>query len=141
MSSAAYLRFVSKIVVFYIIMKHIDAENKTHYKKSLSSHEQNKRMNSVFSNIWQFVSKHKYILVVLFFLCIILVLDENSMIRRVAQKRQIKALKEEVEKYQKQIDEGERTLMELESDSLLKEHLAREKYKMRRSDEDVFIEE
>jgi cell division protein DivIC len=98
-------------------------------------------MNSIFSTIRQFVSKHKYILVVLFFLCIILVLDENSMIRRVAQKRQIKALKEEVLKYQKQIDEGERTLMELESDSLLKEHLAREKYKMRRSDEDVFIEE
>lgn len=109
---------------------------KNHYLRT-----NKKRMNSVFSNIWQFVSKHKYILVVLIFLCIILVLDENSLIRRVAQKRQIKALKEEVDKYQKQIDEGERTLMELESDSLLKEHLAREKYKMRRSDEDVFIEE
>lgn len=97
-------------------------------------------MNNIFSIIWQFVSKHKYILVVLFFLCIILVLDENSMIRRVTQKRQINALKRELLKYQNQIDEGEKMLMELETDSLLKEHLAREKYKMRRSDEDVFIE-
>lgn len=91
--------------------------------------------------VWQSMRKNKYIFVLVAFLFIVVLFDENNLIRRTSQKREIKALQEEIIRYQNQIDEGERLLEDLESDSLLKERLARERYNMRRDDEDVFIEE
>lgn len=75
------------------------------------------------------------------FLLIIVVLDQNSLLRRMSQKREMKALQEEIDDYKRQIREGEALLETLESDSMLLEQIARERYNMSRSDEDVFIME
>lgn len=75
------------------------------------------------------------------FLLIIVVLDQNSLLHRMSQKREMKALQEEIDDYRRQIREGEALLDNLENDSMLLEQIARERYNMSRSDEDVFIME
>lgn len=73
------------------------------------------------------------------FLAVILLFDQNSMIHRISQKRQMRALQEEIDMYHAQIEDGTRLLDNIENDSLLLEKMARQNYNMNRSDEDVFI--
>lgn len=98
-------------------------------------------MSRLFSSLWSFVRRNKYVVVLVAFLLIIVVLDQNSLLRRMSQKREMKALQEEIDDYKRQIREGEALLETLESDSMLLEQIARERYNMSRSDEDVFIME
>lgn len=63
------------------------------------------------------------------------------MLKRMAQKRQIHALEEEIGNYRKQIDDGATLLENIDNDSVLLERMARQNYNMSRPDEDVFIME
>lgn len=98
-------------------------------------------MSEFISRIWSFVRRNKYTVAIVAFLAIIVVLDENSLVRRISQKRQIKALEEEIDTYRQQIIEGQALLDNLENDSMLLERIARERYNMSRPDEDVFLME
>lgn len=98
-------------------------------------------MSEFLSGIWSFVRRNKYMAAIVAFLAIIVVLDENSLVRRISQKRQIKALEEEIDTYRQQIIEGQALLDNLENDSMLLERIARERYNMSRPDEDVFLME
>lgn len=97
-------------------------------------------MSSFFQIVWQAMRKNKYIFVLVTFILIIVFFDENNLIKRTSQKREIKALNEEIQRYQTQINDGEKLLEDLESDTLLRERIAREKYNMRKDDEDIFVE-
>jgi len=97
-------------------------------------------MKKFLSEIWPFLRRNKYLVVTVAFIVIVAFLDQNNIFRRAAQKREIKQLETEIEQYRRQIEHDEKMLREFDSDSLLKEHLAREKYGMRREDEDVFLE-
>ncbi len=90
--------------------------------------------------VWQAMRKNKYIFVLVTFMFIIVFFDENNLIKRTSQKREIKALNEEIQRYQTQINDGEKLLEDLESDTLLRERIARERYNMRKEDEDIFVE-
>ena len=57
------------------------------------------------ANIWAFIGRHKYWVTIGAFLLIIGVLDENSLIRRIAHKREIHQLNTEIERYRKQYEE------------------------------------
>ena len=48
------------------------------------------------ANIWAFIGRHKYWVTIGAFLLIIGVLDENSLIRRIAHKREIHQLNTEI---------------------------------------------
>lgn len=98
-------------------------------------------VKSFLASVWAFVRRNKYLVTVAVFLVLILFIDQNNLMRRSAQKREIKALQEQAEALRHQIAEDEKMLETLDNDSLMLEHIAREKYGMRRSDEDVFIEE
>lgn len=87
-----------------------------------------------------FIGRHKYIIVLVLFLVVILVADDNSLVRRLAQKREIRALQEELRITSEQKRQNEILLQDLSNDSLIIDHIARERYGMRREDEDVFIE-
>ncbi|MBQ8361775.1 MAG: septum formation initiator family protein [Bacteroidaceae bacterium] len=89
--------------------------------------------------IWTFVRRHKYAVVTIFFLCIIGVFDENSLMRRAVHKREIATLKEEIKHYTLRYEEDTRKLNELNSNPEAIEKIAREKYLMKEADEDVFI--
>lgn len=84
---------------------------------------------------------HKFAVVIVVFLFVILFADQNSMIKRYAQKRQINALEKEIDMYRSQIEEDAALLDNIEHDSVLLERMARKNYNMSRQDEDVFIME
>ena len=87
-----------------------------------------------------FIGKYKYWIVLALFLLIILVASDNSMVKRVVQKREIRALQEQLRRSADQKQQNEIMLNELSNDSLVIDRIAREKYNMHREDEDLFLE-
>lgn len=73
------------------------------------------------------------------FLVVIVFLDENSLIQRAQHKREISTLKSEIARYRKQYEEDTRKLKELMNNPEALEKIAREKYLMKKPDEDIFI--
>ncbi|MBR2360382.1 MAG: septum formation initiator family protein [Bacteroidaceae bacterium] len=89
--------------------------------------------------MWNLFCRHKYLVVTVAFVAIIGVLDENSLVRRMSHKYEIATLKSEIAKYEQQFQEDTRKLEELDSNPETIEKIARERYLMKRPDEDVFI--
>ena len=90
--------------------------------------------------VWNYVRRHKYLITILAFLLIIGVLDEeNSLIQRVKHKREIFELKREIKHYRNQYEESSRELKELTSNPEVMEKAAREKYLMKKQNEDIYI--
>ena len=73
------------------------------------------------------------------FLVIIVFLDENSLIQRAKHQQEINTLNSEIEKYRKQYEEDTRKLKELTNNPEAMEKIAREKYLMKKPNEDIFI--
>lgn len=90
-------------------------------------------------SVWHFICKHKYVITVLVFLVALGVLDENSLIRRYSNKREISRLHDEIDEYQREYDESTRKLNELMENSEAIEKVAREKYLMKKPNEDIYI--
>ena len=89
--------------------------------------------------IWEYVRKHKYMITVVGFLVIIVFLDDNSLIQRAKHRQEINALTTEIEKYRKQFEQDTETLKELTENPEALEKIAREKYLMKKPNEDIFI--
>ena len=90
--------------------------------------------------MWSYIRRHKYLITILVFLLIIGVLDdENSLIQRVKHKREIFELKREIKHYRDQYEESSRELKELTSNPEMLEEVAREKYLMKKPNEDIYI--
>lgn len=94
---------------------------------------------SKLATLWSYIRRHKYLITILSFLVIIVFLDENSLIQRAKHRREINALTSEIEKYRKQYEEDTETLKELMENPEAMEKVAREKYLMKKPNEDVFI--
>lgn len=98
-------------------------------------------MNDSISEIFKWVSSHKYLFVTLAFIAIIVVFDENNLLKHIQNRREIATLKsdiEELDEHQVQLD---KKLRELDTDVHVMEKVAREKYDMQLENEDVFIME
>jgi cell division protein FtsB len=65
--------------------------------------------------------------------------DQESLIDQYRLSRTIDELEDQKTFYLEEIDRNERTLYELENDSARLEQLAREKYFMKRDNEEVFV--
>ena len=89
--------------------------------------------------IWNYIRRHKYMITVLIFIVVIGFLDENSLIQRVKHRIEIIALNSEIEKYRKQYEEDTEKLKELTTTPEALEKIAREKYLMKKPDEDIFV--
>jgi len=83
--------------------------------------------------------KNRYVLTVLVFIIWIILLDPNNMISRVRDARTRNRLIREKEYYMGRIEEDRRKLNELRTSNENLEKYAREQYKMKRADEDLFI--
>lgn len=83
--------------------------------------------------------KNKYILTILVFLLWIVLLDPNNLISRVREIRTRNRLEQEKEYYMARIEEDRRKLNELRTSNENLEKYAREQYRMKRPDEDLFI--
>lgn len=91
------------------------------------------------SNIWKFICRRKYFITIVAFTVIIVFLDENSMIRRLEYKHEIMQLKEEIEKYRTDYEENTKRLNEITTNPDAIEQIAREKYLMKKPNEDIFV--
>ena len=83
--------------------------------------------------------KNKYILTILVFLVWIILLDPNNLISRVREVRTRNRLEREKEYYMNRIEEDRRKLTELRTSNENLEKYAREQYRMKKPDEDLFI--
>ena len=89
--------------------------------------------------IWSFICRRKYLITVVAFAVIIGFLDENNMFRRLGYEREISQLKEEIEKYRADYEENTKRLNELNSNPDAIEQVAREKYLMKKPNEDIYV--
>lgn len=88
---------------------------------------------------WNYAKRHKYLVTVLGFLFVITFVDDNNLIRRMRQQREIRELTSEIERYRKQYDTDTQTLKELTTNPDELEKIAREKYLMKKPNEDIYI--
>ncbi|MBO5251634.1 MAG: septum formation initiator family protein [Bacteroidaceae bacterium] len=89
--------------------------------------------------IWSYIRRHKYLITILAFLVVIIFLDENSLMQRAKHKREISTLNSEIAKYREQYEEDTRRLKEIMDNPEALEKIAREKYLMKKPNEDIFI--
>ncbi len=88
---------------------------------------------------WGFIRKYKYLAAIIVFLFIVGLLDENSWYTRYHRQVEIGNLKREIDKYQSQYEAETAQLKELENNPEAVERMARERYYMKRPNEDVFV--
>lgn len=96
--------------------------------------------NGFLPQLKAFLGRYKYWIVLGLFLLVILVASDNSLVKRMVQKREIRALQEQLRESAEQKRQNEQILNELNNDSLVIDRIAREKYNMHREDEDLFLE-
>jgi Septum formation initiator. len=90
-------------------------------------------------NIWEFICRRKYLITIIAFATIIGFLDENSLLRRFEYEREINQLKQEIDKYRTDYEENTRRLNELSTNPDAIEQIAREKYLMKKPNEDIYV--
>jgi RNase adaptor protein for sRNA GlmZ degradation len=83
--------------------------------------------------------KNKYLLSLVIFFAWIVFIDENNLMERSKNIRQIHALERDKLYYEKKIREDREKLEELEGSVEKFEKFAREQYLMKRENEDIFI--
>ena len=96
-------------------------------------------MKEKIEHVWKYICEHKYRVTIVTFLLIIGVLDENSWIRRWQHKMEISRLKSEIKYYRDQFEHDSELLKEISTNPEALEKVAREKYKMKKKNEDIFI--
>ena len=85
------------------------------------------------------VFRNKYYLTLAIFLIWLLFLDTNNLIERYSQLSELHKLNKDREYYMKKIAEDRKKLNELKTDNHNLEKFAREQYRMKRKDGDLYI--
>ncbi|OFY64862.1 MAG: hypothetical protein A2V64_04080 [Bacteroidetes bacterium RBG_13_43_22] len=83
--------------------------------------------------------RNKYLLTILIFLIWLLLLDSNNLIARYKEIRELNKLRNDKEYYMKKIEIDKKKLRELKTDNENLEKFAREQYRMKKPDEDLYI--
>jgi cell division protein FtsB len=83
--------------------------------------------------------RNKYVLTIIIFVVWVLLLDSNNLIARYKDMRELHKLKIDREYYIKRIEEDRQKLHELKTDNHNLEKFAREQYRMKKPDEDLYI--
>jgi cell division protein DivIC len=83
--------------------------------------------------------RNKYLLTIIIFFVWLLFLDSNNLVSRYKEMRNLRKLKSEKEYYVQRIEEDKRKLYELKTDNQNLEKFAREQYRMKKPEEDLYI--
>ena len=94
---------------------------------------------SKFRPLWRFFGKYKYLLISVFFVSLIVFLDENSLLHSWEYKMQIRDLQSEIERYQTQYERDSAQLYELKHNPQAIRKVARERHFMKADNEDIFV--
>ncbi|MBQ8221877.1 MAG: hypothetical protein IJZ87_00810 [Bacteroidales bacterium] len=82
---------------------------------------------------------NKYLIATLIFAVIILFVDQYNIFFQIKNFKKLNKAKEQVEYYEKEIQNQKEVLENLHKDTLLMERIAREKYMMKRDNEVIYI--
>ena len=82
---------------------------------------------------------NKYVIASLIFLLWILFFDQNNLLNRISDLRNLREMKAQKEYYAKKIETDIQRTKELETDDDNLEKFAREQYLMKKANEDIFI--
>lgn len=88
---------------------------------------------------WLFMCRYKYVVTFLIIALIVGVVDEDSFLNRHPRRVRIEMLQQEIDNYKHQFNEADRKIRELENNPKAVEKIARERYHMKRANEDVFV--
>jgi cell division protein DivIC len=83
--------------------------------------------------------RNKYLLTLIIFFVWLFFLDSNNLVSRYKEMRNLRKLKSEKEYYVQRIEEDKRKLYELKTDNRNLEKFAREQYRMKKPEEDLYI--
>jgi cell division protein DivIC len=83
--------------------------------------------------------RNKYLLTIIIFIVWVLLLDSNNLISRYKEMKELRKLKADREYYVDKIEADRTKLHELKTDDRNLEKFAREQYRMKKPDEDLFI--
>ena len=83
--------------------------------------------------------KNKYFIVTVAFIVWMLFFDKNDLVSQFEYRQQVNTLKEERDFYTKETEKVSKDLDELTSNPQKLEKFAREKYLMKKENEDVFV--
>jgi cell division protein DivIC len=83
--------------------------------------------------------RNKYLLTIIIFIIWVVLLDSNNLISQHKEMKNLKKLRVEREYYVQRIEEDKRKLHELKTDDQNLEKFAREQYRMKKLDEDLYI--
>lgn len=88
---------------------------------------------------WLFVCRHKYIITALLIALIVGVIDQDSYLNRHPRQVHIDMLRQEIAACKQQYDEADRKIQELKTNPEAVAKIARERYLMKRADEDIYV--
>lgn len=91
------------------------------------------------NTFWNYIARHKYLLTIIFGLALVCVIDENSLRKYATYQLRINELKSEIEAYEQQFERDSVRLRALTNDPKGVERIARERYFMKRPNEEIFI--
>ena len=91
------------------------------------------------NTIWGYLGRHKYLITVILGILIVGIIDENSFRSLAMYQIRIQELQVQIDDYQKQFDNDSVRLHILMNDPKGAERIARERYLMKRPNEDIFI--
>jgi len=83
--------------------------------------------------------RNKYIIAITAFIVLMMFLDHNDIFVQMDHQRQLKALLSSKKFYEQQIEQTKKNLADLQNNSAALEKYAREKYLLKRDNEDVFV--
>jgi cell division protein FtsB len=94
---------------------------------------------SKFHSFWAFFLRHKYIVTISAIIIIVGFLDENSIWNRHKRKAIMNRLQSEIQVNRSEYEKADKQLKALDGNHEALEKIARERYYMRRENEDVFV--
>lgn len=92
-----------------------------------------------FEYIVNFLGHYKYLITIVLGCLFLFILSENSVVNLIKLDMQKADLEAEIERYHKQNTDSRRQLDELKTNPNAVEKVARERYFMKKDDEDVFV--
>lgn len=98
------------------------------------------RARRALSKIGRFLT-NKFFVATVAFLAVMLFLDKNDLITTLERKKELHSLEQSREHYKKELSDLQKIKTNLETDPAIIEKLAREKYLMKRDNEDIFLTE
>jgi cell division protein DivIC len=87
------------------------------------------------------ILSNKYLIAITIFAVVMLITDHNNIFEQLSRKQELKELQDRKKYYKEEIEKTKQGLADLSNNAAALEKYAREKFYMKRDNEDVFVVE